>query len=419
MTVPVILPFSLIGKAVAKVTRARGGHGSALPGLVVERLSPHFLRNILAQLPHGVVVISGTNGKTTTTKMVVEMLRHSGLRVFTNDSGSNFTRGVVSSALKYMHGVSLDADIAVLELDEAHGVHFVAEVPPDYTLLLNVFRDQLDRFGEIDTTARLLGTIAQATRRQVVLNAGDPRIAGLEDGLTVPVGWFAAASSLREQFPTDDELRGVVDAVEPASAGAVQLVGLDGADAVYEINGSALPVTLSVFGSHNALNGAAALALVKAVLGDGFDAADMVDALSSVAPAFGRGEVLHIGGRQIRLTLVKNPSGFTLSLRGASTSPTYVAVNDASADGRDVSWFYDVDFGALRGNELVFVGGIRAYDMALRLEYDGVSVAGVTTDTATGLAQFLQASDGVDGQIFATYTAMLDIRKICQDAVKQ
>ena len=109
--------ISLIGKTVAKISRLKGGHGSALPGLVVEKIDPHFLRNILAELPHGVVVISGTNGKTTTTKMVVKLLRAAGLKVFTNDSGSNFTRGVTSSALREMRRGKLDADIAVLELD--------------------------------------------------------------------------------------------------------------------------------------------------------------------------------------------------------------------------------------------------------------------------------------------------------------
>ena len=154
----------LIGKAVRAASRLAHGGGSAFPGKIVERIDPQFLSRTLAQLPLGVVLVSGTNGKTTTTRMVASMLQSLGLKVFTNPTGSNFTRGVVSSLLAEVSlSGKLDADIAVLELDEAYAVHFVKQVPPDYCLLLNVMRDQLDRFGEIDNTARLLSKAAEAT----------------------------------------------------------------------------------------------------------------------------------------------------------------------------------------------------------------------------------------------------------------
>ena len=178
---------SLIGKCLVFLSRRLGsGHGSALPGLVVEKLSPHFLGRLLAELPEGVVLVSGTNGKTTTTKIVADLLRADGYRVFTNPSGSNFARGVISAALPVMRRGRLGADIAVLELDEAHATHFVAQVKPRYSLLLNVLRDQLDRFGEIDQTARLLSYVAEQTTDVVVLNADDPRLSqlGQSDQLT-------------------------------------------------------------------------------------------------------------------------------------------------------------------------------------------------------------------------------------------
>ena len=161
---------TLLGKAVRYAARLRGG-GSALPGLFVEKIDPDFIKSTLAQLPQGVVVISGTNGKTTTTKMVVELLEGQGLKVFTNRTGSNFVRGVAAALLGEVDLKGrLDADIAVLELDEAHAVHFVNAIPPRYSLLLNVMRDQLDRFGEIDTTVKLLAHIAKHTTETVVLN---------------------------------------------------------------------------------------------------------------------------------------------------------------------------------------------------------------------------------------------------------
>lgn len=169
---------TVLGKTVQQVARLRGG-GSALPGLFVEKIDPDFVARTLKNLPRGIAIISGTNGKTTTTKMVVELLEGQGLKVFTNRTGSNFTRGVAAALLGEVdvYG-NLDADIAVLELDEAYAVHFARAISPDYCLLLNVMRDQLDRFGEIDNTADLLHTVAKNTTKCAVVNRDDPRLGG-------------------------------------------------------------------------------------------------------------------------------------------------------------------------------------------------------------------------------------------------
>ena len=163
----------IIGKIIQAISRLKGG-GSALPGLVMEKIDPNFISNMLKGLKYGVVVISGTNGKTTTTKMVVELLESQGLNVFSNKTGSNFVRGVGAAILSEANwSGKLEADIAVLELDEAHATHFVKLIQPRYSLLLNVMRDQLDRFGEIDYTAKLLHKIGENTSGSVVLNAND------------------------------------------------------------------------------------------------------------------------------------------------------------------------------------------------------------------------------------------------------
>ena len=151
------------GKAARAASRLRGG-GSALPGLVAERVDPGFLAHALADVPGGIVVVTGTNGKTTTTKMLVAVLRAHGRTVFTNPTGSNFTRGVISSMLGELPAARAPrADMAVLELDEAHALKFAAAVKPTHALLLNVARDQLDRFAEIDHTAKLLASLAEQT----------------------------------------------------------------------------------------------------------------------------------------------------------------------------------------------------------------------------------------------------------------
>lgn len=397
---------SNLGKIVSKASRLRGGHGSALPGLVVEKISPNFLRNALADLPYGVAVISGTNGKTTTTKIVVELLRAAGLKVFTNPSGSNFTRGIASVAALEMKRGRLDADIAVVELDEAHAVHFAHQVSPDYLLILNVLRDQLDRFGEIDTTAKLLAKVADCTTKTVVLNREDPLVAPIPAKNRAYFGYSEAVANL---FPNDDELYSFKKRSQQDKLIAViTLDGLNGTQAKFNIGSS----DLQLRGAHNALNAAAALTLVQEILGHKFNPKQSLKALSQVQPAFGRGESFIFNGQSLELILVKNPSGFRISLASQNNpmAATMIAINDQYADGRDMSWLWDVDFSQLSVVEVV--SGIRGYDMALRLETSGVRAQAIETDLSAALDDFLVKSHGRPAQIYATYTAMLRIRKL-------
>ncbi|MHA7144320.1 DUF1727 domain-containing protein [Arthrobacter sp. TmT3-37] len=405
----------LVGKAVRVASRLRGG-GSAFPGLVVERLDPGFMGRALSGLPHGVVVVSGTNGKTTTTKMVVELLEGQGLSVFTNRTGSNFTRGVAAALLGEVDWRGrLKADVAVLELDEAHAVHFVKLVPPRHSLLLNVLRDQLDRFGEIDATTRLLERIALATTGTVVLNREDPRVAGLASSVpATEVVYFGLDASLRSTFPNDDELRGA-ECTAPASAlpADVVLRSVDGNSAEFEVAGTTTRTDLRLRGVYNIFNAAAALAAARAVLGGTADTARLFSSLAAVEPAFGRGESLVVDGQALELVLVKNPSGFRLGLKSFDPAgcATMIAINDNYADGRDMSWLWDVDFDSLGLGGVDVVSGVRAYDMALRLKYDDVRVGAVEPDITDALREFVRMSAGRPKRIFCTYTAMLAVRR--------
>jgi UDP-N-acetylmuramyl tripeptide synthase len=405
----------LVGKAVRFASRLRGG-GSAFPGLVVERLDPGFMGRALSSLPRGVVVVSGTNGKTTTTKMVVELLEGQGLSVFTNRTGSNFTRGVAAALLAEVDWRGrLTADVAVLELDEAHAVHFVKLVTPRYSLLLNVLRDQLDRFGEIDATTRLLERIALATTGTVVLNREDPRVAGIAASLSAAeVVYFGLDSSLRSTFPNDDELRGA-EGVKPASAlpADVVLRSVDGNSAEFEADGVTTRTDLRLRGVYNIFNAAAALAAARAVLGSDADMPRLHASLAAVQPAFGRGESLVVDGEALELVLVKNPSGFRLGLSSFDPTgcATMIAINDNYADGRDMSWLWDVDFDSLGLGGVEMVSGVRAYDMALRLKYDDVRLGAVEPDITEALKAFIRDSAGRPKRIFCTYTAMLAVRR--------
>ncbi len=429
----------LIGKLVRTALRLTRHGGSALPGKVIERIDPGFLARTLAQLPLGIVLISGTNGKTTTTRMVASMLSDLGLRVFTNPTGSNFTRGVVSALLGEVSlGGRLDADIAVLELDEAYAVHFVRQVKPHYALLLNVMRDQLDRFGEIDNTARLLGHVTEATNGTVVLNREDPRIAALASlsPHNTQVRYFGLSDALKRFFPSDDDMSTTLDAEQAGNAlktpstartvsaglnhdADVTLTAVSDHAATFLMDGTEYHTSVKLEGVYNLYNAAAALALVRAVARDEdaagrmrADDTSLIAAVSRVTPAFGRGEVIDVKGSPVELLLVKNPMGFRLAL--ASFKPhgcdTMIAINDEYADGRDMSWLWDVDFTSLRDTGVAMVSGVRAWDMALRLGYDQVPVASVDTDLHAALGAFVNANPGAVKHIYCTYTAMLKVR---------
>lgn len=405
---------TLLGKSIKKLAGLRGG-GSALPGLVVEKIDPQFVSRTLAQLPRGVVVVSGTNGKTTTTKMVVELLESQGLKVFTNRTGSNFVRGVIAALLGEidMHG-QLDADIAVLELDEAHAVHFVRAVTPRYSLLLNVMRDQLDRFGEIDTTARMLETVARATTDAVIINREDPRLVAIGNRLaSEKTVYFGLSSSLRSLFPTDENLKQekVTSSANHSLETVCTLEKLDDHTATFTLDGKKSVVTLKLDGVYNIFNAAAALALVSSVLGDELNRTTLLTTLARITPAFGRGETVMVNGQPVELVLVKNPSGFRLGLKSfaANGYATMIAINDNYADGRDMSWLWDVDFDSLRQDGVAMISGIRAYDMALRLQYDDVEIKTIEPRLTDALKQFLHIAG--PKRIYCTYTAMLALRR--------
>lgn len=406
-------PYSvLMGKAVRYIARLRGG-GSALPGLFVEKIDKNFVKDTLAQLPHGVVLVSGTNGKTTTTKMVVELLEGQGLKVFTNRTGSNFVRGVAAALLGDVTTTGkLNADIAVLELDEAHAVHFVNQIPPRYSLLLNVMRDQLDRFGEIDTTANFLKHIAQATTDTVVVNREDPRLRKLANELTNNVRYFGLDDALLSTFPSDDDMHAVSRTTVKRPEADVVLQSLDD-KATFIIDGATVTTPLRLKGIYNVYNAAAALTLARIILGKNLNQHTLIETLAQVMPAFGRGEMVMVNGKPCELVLVKNPSGFRLSLHSfnAAGTATMIVINDNYADGRDMSWLWDVNFDSLTDTGVSYVSGVRAYDMALRLDYDQVPVTHVDVDIKKALAAFVAQHTDEPKRIYCTYTAMLALRR--------
>ena len=412
------------GKAARAASRLRGG-GSALPGLVAEKLDPGFLSHALADVPRGIVVVSGTNGKTTTTKMLVAVLRAHGLDVFTNPTGSNFTRGVISSMLGELPvSGRLKADMAVLELDEAHALKFAAAVKPTHALLLNVARDQLDRFAEIDHTAQLLASLAEQTTTGVVLNIDDSFISRIRGrvGEGVAVRYFGVDASIADRLPEiqEQDVRFDDDFVPPkpgADDGLLKPSDERSFEVLFGEPGSGRrvgPLQLQQRGLAAMINATAATTTARMLLGDDFDPAKAEAALRAVTPPFGRGEVVMVDGQPLELVLVKNPAGFTVALGTYGSTPvsTMIAINDNYADGRDVSWLYDVSFDSLRARGVAMTSGVRAYDMALRLQYDDVPVEAIEPDLEKALDAFLAAHHGQPMRVFCTYTAMMSLRRV-------
>jgi lipid II isoglutaminyl synthase (glutamine-hydrolysing) len=437
----------------------RGG-GTAAPGLVAERIDPNLLGKIARRLPHGAIVVAGTNGKTTISRMLADILQAGSFRVAHNRSGSNLVRGVASALASQadLRG-SPRADIAVIESDEAAFPEIVRQVQPSVILLNNLFRDQLDRYGELDAISAkwrpaLQRLPADAT---VVVNVDDPTLAAI----TEDTGARRIAFGLDDRNPRLllDALPHAADAKTCRSCGqalaydrlysahlgawrcpccaaarppldfagtAIALRGVDGLSLTVERHTPAAPalsLSLDVPGLYNAYNALAATAVAATL---GIPDQTIASALSSYRSAFGRIERIDYHGRQLTLALVKNPVGFNETLRMLTQAtdglsvPTLIAINDLSADGRDVSWLWDVDFELLcEGTAPLYTTGIRGADMANRLKYAGVPndrIVPLASDLAKGLDAFVEAlPERTAGSILVTYTALLDLRQVLAD----
>ncbi len=398
--------IAIIGGKITHKLAALLGGGSAMPGLVLEKLDINAMVSDLEHLPYGVIVVSGTNGKTSTTKFLTEILQGQGLKVFTNKSGSNFVRGVASSWLKECNlKGKCGADIAVLELDEAHAIHFTKLVKINYALLLNVMRDQLDRFGELDQVADLLTKIAASAQKKVIVNALDSHLENIINSQN-NIALFGANETIQGQLINIDNQKNSAKNELLACLYKSDKSGFD-----FNLNCQNHSVQTKIKGIYNHYNITAAIAASSVILEDKLNTNKLCQSINKLQPAFGRAENIQIKDKEITLFLVKNPSGFQSSLNsdfeGASIM---IAINDEYADGRDVSWLWDVGFNNLAKAESIYCSGTRCHDMALRLKYDNITCKNASTDYKQIIAEQL-ANDNPEKIIFSTYTAMLAIRK--------
>lgn len=441
--------------AAISIRRLGRGGGTSAPGLVAERIDPAILTKLTAGLTHGAIVVAGTNGKTTTSRMIADILEADGRAVIHNRSGSNLVRGVVTAFAGHASlAGQLAGEIGVIETDEAAFPEIVRLTRPRIILLNNLFRDQLDRYGELDTIVRLWRTALEPldATRTVIINGDDPSLIAMTDGLRARIVRFGLneARWQLEELPhavdsTTCRWCGadlVYDALYVSHLGAWRCPSCGRARGELDVTGSdidlrgveALAMTIAgpgstkrfdigVPGLYNAYNMLAAVTVARVA---GVPDGTTGEALAHFRSAFGRIERVTYRDRTLTLALVKNPVGFDEVLRmltvatGGLTVPTLIAINDRHADGRDVSWLWDVDFELLaEGDGALYTTGIRGTDMSNRLKYAGVPLARIHSlpaDLAKALDQFVAAVPaGGTAYVLPTYTAMLDIRQVLAD----
>ena len=486
---PALVAAVAAGKASALATRLLGrGGGTALPGLVAHTVYPRVLRDLTSQLPEGTVMVTGTNGKTTTSRMLGSILEAAGLQPLHNRSGSNLERGLISTmvdAATPIGGLPQEMRVGLFEVDEATVPAVLPSVRPRVAVFNNLFRDQLDRYGEIDTVySRWRAALPRLSPRStLVLNADDPAVADLAHtpGVRSRIFTFGIddpSYALEALPPAADSITcpscgsrleyslillshlghwrcaecGLARVKPDVAATHVLLNGTEGTELCLRTPAGELALTLKVPGLYNVYNG---LAAVSAALAMGVPMEKIKEGVESFTAAFGRIERVAVpgsDGKSLLLALVKNPVGFNEVLRmlfpaserrvgytpegereileeapaqaGGKVQPRHllIIINDLTADGRDVSWLWDVDFELLTATSgsmgWVYTSGIRSGDMAVRLKYAGLdpSIVKVEGDMAKALDAALRGlPPGETLYVCPTYTAMLAFRKMLHE----
>ena len=442
----------LAGRVAAEASQRLGrGGGTALPGLVATRIAPGLTAQLAQRAGAGSVVVTGTNGKTTTAHLLAAIARAGGFAIIANHSGSNLERGIVSVYLAAgtngARAVEADGRLGVFEVDEAALPGLLPALAPRVAVFLNLFRDQLDRYGEVDFVAegweQML--LADASGLTLALNADDPSVAQLADagrgeivtfGIEDPTVALAGAEHASDArfcrcgAPFRYEAIFVAHVghwrcaacgeqrPRPLVAAHEVAQGAGGTGFVLEVAGERAAVELPLQGLYPVYNALGAAAAAHAL---GIPLEVIAGALSETAPAFGRQERFALDGHELRLWLAKNPAGMNAVLRAliageAPVEPLHLlaVLNDGIQDGRDVSWIYDADFELLAGRVGSLVAsGDRADDLALRLHLAGVRVDLVQPHRASALDEALRGlPPGARLELLPTYTAMLELRAL-------
>ncbi len=435
---------SFIGRAGGATSRALGlGGGTSLPGAIALKLDPGLIRELASQLDQGSVIITATNGKTTAANMTAKILSAASLTPIHNAAGANLAYGVATALMNDAEGLK-GSKIGLFEVDEAVVKNVVEDLDPKVMAVGNIFRDQLDRFGEVDQTAKLIadGIRLLKSDARLVLNADDPRVAALgKDARVEPVyfgiedidhqkGGEVGAQDSKDCLVCGGPLTyskryfshlgdyscpkcGFKRPRPQITATDLKLT-LEASRFTLKTPAGEYKVELGVPAIYNVYNAILAISIGFTV---DVDPATSIAALADFQPTFGRLEKIEVEGKHVRLMLIKNPTGFNQAIETLNLDPDpkniIIAINDNLADGTDVSWLWDTDVERMGKTKALITSGIRAHDMALRLKYSGnKSDIQVEPKLSEALAAGLERTRaGGDLYILPTYTAMLDIRR--------
>lgn len=444
------------GKLSAFAIRLIGlGLASNLPGRIAGKISSGLLADLAAQATRGVIAVTGTNGKSTTSGLVASILRQEGLKIVHNKQGANLLSGITSCLVDASGWYGkLTADYCLFEIDEAALPLVAKSVPISAVLVTNLFRDQLDRFGELDTTAKLIKTGILENQSLAVLNADDPNVAQMvpecrrvfygirslandvsasgcvdtqnEAMSNANLGELSYCPSCGKEYEYAVRFYGQIGQYHCAACGNrrpqpeifADKVSLGIADSSFVLGYGQdnLQIQLPLPGMFNVYNALAAAALCSAI---GISSESVRQGLCQYSTLFGRSERIQLSGKTVLIQLIKNPAGASQAIKAAALDPKaqlLIAINDNYADGRDVSWLWDAEFEHFGNCAGPFVvSGKRCYDMAVRLKYAGVASTDiiVEADLDSSLDKALELlPEDKTLWILPTYTCLLELQKI-------
>lgn len=412
--------------------------GTNFPGKVALKFDKNILNKIAKD--YNVILITGTNGKTTTTNMIYTMLKNNGENVITNDTGANMYTGIISCFIKnYKFGNKTQNKYAVIEVDEANVKYVTEYIKPKIITITNLFRDQLDRYGEVYTTLeKILDGVKKSPNSTLILNADESLLGNLDLKNEILYYGFKTAVNIQTQLSLNADAKFCKHCKHPYSYNFItynhlgdfycdncgykrpkldfyvnKILSLTSKESIVEINDREYRINQS--GTYNIYNALCAFSTAKTLkLAD----CTIYDSLKNLNCSFGRQEIIKINNKNLKIILVKNPAGFDEALSSINlddkNKSLALLLNDNSADGRDVSWIWDVNFENLNSLTIdnILVSGIRLYDMGVRLKVAGFNEDIFSIcDNYECLLNHIENTNGSMVYMLATYTAMTSFRK--------